>query len=263
VGHAGTLDPFAEGLLVLAWGRATGLLPYIQEYPKTYEAVVRFGRETDTQDRTGTIVAEADASGLARADVLAGLEAFRGDIRQTPPMYSALKQGGRRLYRLARRGESVAREPRACRVDRFELLDWTPPVARFEIVCSRGTYVRTLAHDLGKSLGPGACVETLARTAIGPYTRASAFPADRLDTLSPDELTAYALDPGRALPDWPGLRVDGEEARAVGNGAWTDPAARTEPGLRYRVLDPDGRLLALARGGNPPELLRVFAESGS
>lgn len=263
VGHAGTLDPLAEGLLILAWGRATGLIPYLQEYPKTYVADVRFGRETDSQDRTGRVVAECDASHLDRAAVEAGLDAFRGAIRQTPPMFSALKHGGRRLYRMARRGETVAVAPRECRVDRFALLDWTPPVARFEIVCSKGTYVRTLAHDLGRALGTGACLEALARTAIGPYRREDAVPADALDTLSAADLAARSVDPGRALPDWPGLRVGPDEARAVGNGAWTGEVTRTEPGRRYRVLDESGRLLALVRGGDPPELLRVFAESGA
>lgn len=263
VGHAGTLDPLAEGLLLLAWGRATGLIPYLQEYPKTYVAAVRFGLETDTQDRTGQVVAERDASGLDRDAILAGMEPFRGTILQVPPMYSALKHEGRRLYRMARRGERVEVPPRECRVDRFHLLEWTPPVARFEVVCSKGTYVRTLAHDLGRSLETGACLEALERTAVGPYRRTDAVPADELDRMSAEEVVARSVDPGLALPDWPDLRLGPEEARAVGNGAWKGDPARTVPGRRYRILDEEGRLVALARGGNPPTLLRVFAETGA
>jgi tRNA pseudouridine55 synthase len=137
VGHAGTLDPFARGLLIVLWGRATALVPYVLEYPKRYLATVHFGRATDTQDRTGTPTAERDASALTPERVAAELPRFRGSILQAPPAFSAARSGGKRLYDLARRGVMTEAEPRERTVHRFELLEWRPPRGRFEVVCSK------------------------------------------------------------------------------------------------------------------------------
>ena len=259
-GHAGTLDPFAEGLLLIAFGRATGLVPYLQAYAKTYEVEAEFGRVTDTQDRTGETVAARDPSGLTRAAVEEALPAFRGPVSQVPPMFSAVRSGGKRLHELARRGEEVEREPRVREVYAFDLLAWEPPRARFRVVCEGGTYVRTLVHDLGESLGPGAHAVRLVRTAIGPHDRRAAIPADRVAEVDDAELAGHVLAPAAAVPDLPALVVeDGAERRAVILGSWTDPGNRLPAGVPVRVLDTTGELLALARRDDRPRLLRVFA----
>jgi tRNA pseudouridine55 synthase len=164
---------------------------------------------------------------------------------------------------MARRGEEVERARRACTVERFELLDWDPPFGEFEVICSKGTYVRTLAHDLGSELGTGASLEDLTRTAVGPYTVDDALAADEISRLSRAEPLGRAHDPALALPDWPAITVSGEEARAVAHGSWRDPSRRAPGEGSYRVLDEGGRLLALARGGQEVRLLRVFAEAES
>lgn len=264
VGHAGTLDPFAEGLLLVAWGKDTGLVPYLQDHLKTYEARVRFGVSTDTQDRTGTVLETRSAAHLTPETIRGSLGSFRGIIRQTPPMYSALKQEGERLYRLAREGKEVARAPRECRVDAFDLLEWDAPVGVFRITCSRGTYVRTLAHDLGRALETGASLDRLLRTRVGPHDLEHAVDVRHLNDLDRDGLLALALRPAEALPDWPTCTVNGEEAEAVGRGSWRDPRGRLTDAGSYRILDEAGNLLALARGGSgtPVKLLRVLAEGG-
>ena len=263
VGHAGSLDPFAHGLLLIVWGKATGLVPYLQEYPKTYEALVRFGRATDTQDRTGTVLEERDVSTLTEDAVTTLLPRFRGRIAQIPPMYSALKHEGKRLYTIARSGVDVERSAREQIIDRFELLEWDPPLARFEVICSRGTYVRTLAHDLGAAAGVGACLDDLVRTRIGPYDLDEAVPARSMPDLDEDGIRRYSRDPAGALPDWPAITVPAEEARSVAHGSWQDPARRAAAARSYRVVDEEGKLLALARGGAEVKLLRVFAEAGA
>jgi tRNA pseudouridine55 synthase len=261
VGHAGTLDPFARGLLLVAWGKATSLVPFLQDYAKTYVAEVRFGRETDTQDRTGRTVAERDIGGLDPARIRDVLPRFRGRIRQTPPMYSALRRDGRRLYTFARQGREVPLDSRERMVERFELLEWNPPVGRFEIVCAKGTYVRTLAHDLGRVLETGASVDTLVRTRIGPFSLEEAVSADALPELDREGLQALATPPARALPDWPSVTVSGEAVRSVRHGAWRDPEGKADRETKYRILDASGELLALVQGGSPVTLLRVLAET--
>jgi tRNA pseudouridine55 synthase len=264
VGHAGTLDPFAEGLLIIVWGRATSLVPYLHDYPKTYLARVRFGRVTDTQDRTGTVLEENEPTSLTREVLEQELPRFRGNIEQIPPMYSALKHGGSRLYDLARRGVEVSRKPRIREVHRFELISFDPPWGEFEIVCSSGTYVRTLAHDLGQAVKVGGSLDRLVRTAIGPFRLDRAIPAGELSGMDRAGLLERAWGPADALPDWPVITVPSEEARAVSHGSWQDPLGRTGHSGCYRVLDEEGQLLALARGGETVKLLRVFAgESGS
>ncbi len=260
VGHAGTLDPFASGVLLVAWGRATGLVPYLQQYPKTYEASVRFGRITDTQDRTGAVLEERNPASVTEAAVRRALEPFRGTIMQVPPMFSALKHDGRRLHELARAGTTVERAGRERTVHELELLEFAPPVARLRVVCSAGTYVRTLAHDLGEALGPGASLDALSRTAIGPHRLAAALPAGRILALTRAELLERALAPSEALPDWPAVSLSPGEAREVLNGSWRDPGGRLAGIERARLLDREGRLLALASGGGSVRLLRVFGE---
>jgi tRNA pseudouridine55 synthase len=258
VGHAGTLDPFAEGLLLVLWGRATALVPYLLQYSKTYLAGIRFGRVTDTQDRTGLVLQERDASRLDAPTMRAAMERRQGWIEQTPPAFSAVKQAGQPSYRRARRGESPDLASRKRFVHRFELLEWSPPLARCRIVCASGTYVRTLAHDVGQELGPGACLEALTRTAIGPFALEDAMDLSALEGMDRAALLARSLEPAAALPDWPSFTLADPETRALVQGLLGPLQDRRLADASFRALDPAGHLVALVQGGPEPRILRGF-----
>ena len=240
VGHAGTLDPDATGILLLGAGRATRFLSYAQAAPKRYVAGATFGVTTSTQDSSGEVVESSDASfsqdALERA--LAGL---RGDIEQVPPMVSAVKVGGERLYAKARRGEEIERAPRAVTVYELELLEYDPAAraATLETLCSGGTYVRTLVHDLGNALGCGAHMTSLRRTAAAGFTELDAVP---LDAVSEDALRPI----GEAVRELPRLDVDTETALAVSHGKALD-LQRPEPEGTPMALFSDGELIAVYR----------------
>ncbi len=180
VGHAGTLDPAAEGVLPICLGQATRMVEYLVDAPKTYRAQIRLGVTTDTYDAWGTITATADPSGVNEAMLRETLPAFVGEIDQVPPMYSALKHQGIPLYRYARAGETVQRQPRRVVIHRLELLGYAPPIATVEVECGRGAYIRTLAHDLGRALGCGAHLDSLLRTRLGTFSLAAAANPDAL-----------------------------------------------------------------------------------
>ncbi len=175
IGHAGTLDPIADGVLVLGVGRATKLLSVLSGLDKSYRAGVRFGVRTDTFDTTGRVLEERDSSGLTGERVREALDRFRGVTSQVPPMHSALKRDGRPLYKLAREGIEVEREPRRVEITRLELVEFARPgggekaSATLEIDCSKGTYVRSLVEDIGQALGTGAVMTALTRTRVGPF----------------------------------------------------------------------------------------------
>jgi tRNA pseudouridine55 synthase len=180
-GHGGTLDPIATGVLPICLGEATKLAAYLLADDKAYEAQVVLGVETDTLDRTGAVVATQDASGITRDMFIRALAARLGEQDQVPPMYSAVKQGGVRLYERARAGEDVERAARRIRIDRLELLAWAPPRATIAIACSKGTYVRSLVSDLGRDVGTGGHLAELRRTRSGTFTLAQAQTLDALD----------------------------------------------------------------------------------
>jgi tRNA pseudouridine55 synthase len=184
VGHAGTLDPNAEGVLPVCVGQATRVVEHIVDSPKIYRGVVRLGVTTDTFDGEGAVVRTSDASAVTLEQIESALEDFVGEIMQVPPMYSAIKHKGQPLYRYARQGRDVAREPRPVRVYWARLLRFESPDAEIELSCGRGAYVRSLAHDLGELLGCGGYLESLTRTASGPFSIE--------DAVTPDELTAAA-----------------------------------------------------------------------
>jgi tRNA pseudouridine55 synthase len=214
VGHAGTLDPPATGVLVLGVGRATRLLRFVEAHDKTYEAEVVLGLATSTQDATGEPLEEADASRLTAGDLEAALAALTGEIEQVPPMVSAIKVGGERLYRKARRGEEVERPRRRVRVHEIALLAFSPgrrARARIRVRCSPGTYVRTIAHDLGAALGVGGHVAALRRLRVGPFLLEGAVPPERI---SPEALRPMLA----ALEGYPVREVSETEARAVAAG---------------------------------------------
>lgn len=261
VGHAGTLDPFAEGLLLVAWDKATALVPYLHIYPKTYLVTAEFGRVTDTQDRTGATIATADPSGITTGAIESALAGFRGKVLQIPPMFSAVKHRGRRLYEFAREGKEVERPSREREVYRFELCTWEAPRATFEVQCAGGTYIRTLIHDLGRVLGPGATVTELLRTTVGPHRLEGALSLEELESLDGDALLARRISLAEVLPDWPRVTVEEpREADAIRCGSWTDPRGLLAAGGEYRITSAAGGLLALARGGERTRLLRVLGE---
>jgi tRNA pseudouridine55 synthase len=252
VGHGGTLDPPATGVLVLALGRATRLLPFLPTEPKRYLAEVEFGTETDTLDATGTVTATAGAAGVDEARLRAALAGFLGPQLQVPPMVSAIKVGGERLYAKARRGEEVDRAPRPIVISELELVGFTAaerPRATLAVACSGGTYVRSLAADLGRSLGTLAHLATLRRTAVGRFTEGDAHTLGELEELagggSPTDggkLAAAVLDPAAAMAATPTRALDGAEAAALANGRALAPTGRSGP---VAAVGPDGRLVAV------------------
>lgn len=170
VGHAGTLDPMATGLLIVLVSRpATRLQEACMHLPKTYEATLRLGERTPSHDTETEVVERVDPSEVSRSDLIEARSSFLGVIEQEPPMYSAVKVDGERLYEKARRGETVDRPPRQVRIDRFDIVEWSPPDLSIRIECSKGTYIRALARDLGEVLGVGAHLTLLRRTDIGPF----------------------------------------------------------------------------------------------
>ncbi len=262
IGHAGTLDPFATGLLLVAEGRATGLLGCLGLLPKRYRARARLGVATDTQDRTGATLREC-AAVPGPAAVAGALERFRGPQLQRPPLYSAVKVRGERLYRAARRGEEVEREARPVHVYDLSLGEAPPPEIELDLTVSRGTYVRTLAHDLGEALGCGAHLTALRRTAIGPYAVEDALPPDAAAGHDAEAFRARALPPARAVSFLPSVRLLPAEAARLRHGAapFIEPERIEPPAARYplppgeaawpvALLAPDGELLAV---GRPPE----------
>jgi len=260
VGHAGTLDPMATGVLVLCLGAATRLSEFVMASRKVYRARVRLGVETDTYDAQGAVVAEKPVA-LDRAAVEAALARFRGTIEQVPPMYSALQQGGRRLYDLARAGQQVPREARAVTIDRLALLDWEPPFAALEVACSPGTYIRSLAHDLGQALGTGGHLAALQRAASGRFTVEDAVGWDALEAAMADgSWRRYLLPPDLAVADLPALALDAAQAGAIRQGQWIAAGTGPDAGPLARAYDDTGVFLAvLERRGAAWKPHKVFS----
>ncbi len=179
VGHAGTLDPFATGVLLVCFAGATKQVDALMGLEKEYQGTFELGVETDSHDVTGKIVAQHPVPDLSREQIEQAVRCYVGEIMQIPPMFSALKRGGRRLYELARKGEQVELEPRKVTIYSFEVLEVALPEIRFQVTCSRGTYVRALARDLGKDLGCGAFLKTLRRTRVGQYAAGSAMSVEQ------------------------------------------------------------------------------------
>jgi tRNA pseudouridine55 synthase len=180
VGHTGTLDPLATGVLPVAVGEATRIVQFLMEGDKTYRAVLKLGEITTTQDAEGEVLERRPVEGITVEAVIAAARSFAGVIHQLPPMYSALKKDGVPLYRLARQGIEVERESREVRIDRLQILDVDLPLVTLEVDCSKGTYVRTLCHDLGLALGTGAHLVALRRTRSGSFTEADCVKLEQL-----------------------------------------------------------------------------------
>ncbi|MFC2008298.1 tRNA pseudouridine(55) synthase TruB [Chloroflexota bacterium] len=181
VGHAGTLDPAATGVLPVCLGQGTRVTQFLMDATKCYRAEIELGVTTDTYDAWGKITDRGDPSQISQEQLLLALTSFTGEIQQVPPMYSAVKHRGRRLYELARRGINVERKSRLARIHSLQLIDWRPPVATIELVCGKGTYIRSLAHDLGQALGCGAIVKGLVRSRCGPFNISDAVSVPQLE----------------------------------------------------------------------------------
>jgi tRNA pseudouridine55 synthase len=243
VGHTGTLDPMATGVLVLCLGIATRLSEYLLGEDKRYEARVRFGASTTTYDADGEVTTRG-AVKKGRADVEAALAGFRGKIKQAPPPYSAVKRAGRKAYELARRGEAVALEPRDVTVYDLRLDDWQPPDAALSVHCSAGTYIRSLAHDLGQALGCGAHLAALRRVAAGPFDLSHAVTVDKLRvSMSDGSWVRYLVAPETALRDWRAVRLDAPGVDRIAHGQPV-PLVATDGRLAL-AYGPDGRLIAI------------------
>jgi len=248
VGHTGTLDPMATGVLVLCLGRATRLIPYLEEdrggSAKEYEAEIRFGFETTTDDAEGAPRAEVRSVTLEETALRARLIDLSGEQDQVPPAFSAKKVAGERAYEIARRGDAPDLHAVTVRIDAAELLGFSDDRARIRLSCSRGTYVRSFARDLGRALGFGAHLTALRRTRTGRFVIGGALP---LEGLTLEALSEALMPSAAVLSDWPSLSVDARHAGEIRQGkAIATQADRFPEPLRLRLLDQGGDLVALA-----------------
>jgi tRNA pseudouridine55 synthase len=246
-GHAGTLDPMATGVLLVCVGEATKIAGLLTGEDKAYEGELELGRETDTLDAEGRVVRErtAEAAAVDRAALAAAMAGFVGEGQQVPPMYSAVRRGGRRLHELARAGQEVDRAPRSVTIRRFELAWFEPPRARFAVDCSKGTYVRSLVADLGEALGCGAHLTALRRTRSGSFGLDRAIP---LAAVSPEAVAGRLIAAAEALAHLPQVALTPGQTRAAETGKpmlWQDLSSEQAPSGPVCLLAPGGELLAL------------------
>jgi tRNA pseudouridine55 synthase len=247
VGHAGTLDPLATGLLLICLGAATRLSDYLRDKDKRYRARIRLGQATDTYDADGRVTAES-----SRLPTLAAVEAalpqFRGLLQQRPPAYSAIKRGGQKAYELARRGQAVELEARPVEIFSLELTEWQPPEFTLEVHCGSGTYIRSLAHDLGQQLECGAHLTALRRTASGKLAVSDAVTLADLKAAfaaGPQAWRPYLRPADTAIADWPALYLSVEDAARIMHG---QPIPRTvETGELARAYNSAGEFFAILR----------------
>lgn len=246
VGHAGTLDPLATGVLVICVGNATRLSEYAMHTTKRYLATVQLGTITETYDAEGQVIAQQDASQITQEDVQTVLPRFIGEIEQLPPMYSAIKQGGKKLYELAREGKSVERKARNIRIDSLEITEWQPTLFKLDVVCSSGTYIRSLAYDIGEVLGVGAHLAGLMRVASGAFHLEESITLDDLLELDHKNWRQHILPPDMSLQHYPAVQLDEIACEDVQQGRI--PKLQTEPSAELaRAYAPDGTFIAILR----------------
>lgn len=244
IGHGGTLDPMATGVLPVFVGRATRGVEFFENAEKIYEATLRLGITTDTEDITGTVLTEQAVS-LSEADLLAVLPRFRGKLQQIPPMYSALKINGQKLYDLARRGRQVERQPRQIEIFELTCLGFYGNTARLRIHCSKGTYIRTLCKDIGAALGCGGCMEALRRIRAGEYTIAEAVPLAEL--LETEDAGQYLRPVDTLFSDHPAVTLTPKQEERCRNG---NTFSSSLADGTYRVYGRNGDFLAISRVEN-------------
>ena len=253
VGHTGTLDPFATGVLPVAVNDGTKAIPFLDEGVKCYEAVMQLGVATDTLDMTGEVIRKADCQAVTRENVEAVLKRFTGHLRQIPPMYSAIKRDGQPLYKLARQGQVVERTAREIDIFTLELLSFTPPFVSFRVVCSRGTYVRTLADDMGELLGCGGALKELRRISSGPFEISSAVTLEGLEEAAKSgSLEILSVSPYAALSHLTDVPLNDDGLALVRHGRspeWHDtevPVPTACDGETLVRLSRDETLIAVA-----------------
>jgi tRNA pseudouridine55 synthase len=251
VGHAGTLDPEATGVLPVCLGEGTRIIEFLAEATKAYRAQIELGVATDTYDASGQITYKGDPSGISREQLKLALTSFCGLIRQTPPMYSAVKHHGKRLYELARAGIEVERKSRLARIYHLELVDWQPPVATIEVVCGKGTYIRSLAHDLGQILSCGANLKSLIRLRYGLFDVADAVSLPQLeDAFRYGYWQRFVYPMDIVLLHWAAIVVDDDTGQLIRNGRFLDlkdDSGERADYLRCRVYTLDGYFLGVLR----------------
>ena len=271
VGHAGTLDPAATGVLPVCLGRATRIVEFLMDATKTYSAQIELGVTTDTYDAAGKIIQQKDPANISRKKLEAALNSFRGLIQQTPPMYSAVKHHGQPLYELARAGLKVERKSRPAKIHRLEIIGWQPPVVTIEVECSKGTYIRSLAHDLGQSLGCGASLKNLVRLKCGIFDIENAVSLPQLeDAFHHGYWQRFLYPMDSVLQEWRAIIVSNATEDAIKKGVSVDLShtssnEKTEQLEQYcRAYNLDGRFIAVLRlvpetGQWHPE--KVFVQS--
>lgn len=243
-GHTGTLDPRASGVLVILVGPAVRLSEYVAASDKRYQAIIRLGTTTDTYDADGKVLQTKPVDDITEEQFNEALQSFVGEIEQVPPPYSAIKVGGRKAYDMARNGEEVDLAPRVIKVHSLELLEWAPPEVVIDVHCSSGTYVRSLAHDLGNKLGCGASLTGLRRTRSGRFTLREAVPLRKLrEAFEDGTWYQYLIPAAEALGDWPAVEMTHEQVEAVRHGHRI-PAEQGAEGLA-RGISEAGELVAL------------------
>ena len=244
IGHGGTLDPMATGVLPVFVGRATRGVEFFEHARKTYETVLRLGLTTDTEDITGTVLTESPVS-VTREQVENVLESFRGEILQVPPMYSALKVNGQKLCDLARKGKVVERQPRPVTIHELTLLEQGENTLRLRVCCSKGTYIRTLCKDIGEALGCGGCMQSLRRTSAGEYTIEEAVPLQELlDTAEPEQ---YLRGVDTMFRNYPAVTLTANQETRCRNG---NAFSRNIADGTYRAYSRSGEFLMLAKVEN-------------
>ena len=259
IGHGGTLDPMATGVLPVFVGRATRGVEFFEHAEKVYETTIRFGLTTDTEDITGKVLTETEVC-LTEEELQKVLPRFRGEILQVPPMYSAIKVNGQKLYDLARKGREVERQPRPITILELQLLDFSGNEARLRVRCSKGTYIRTLCKDIGEALGCGGCMAALRRVQAGEYTLEGSIPLRQLLDISEagGEVEHLLRPVDTMFASHEKLRLNEKQARLVKNG---NAFASDCPDGTYRVYAPDGEFLALCRAeGGQVKTIKSFFE---
>ena len=268
IGHTGTLDPQAEGVLPVCLGSATKVCELLTDRDKTYETVLRLGVVTDTQDLTGTVLRQADVT-CSQEEVRACIAGFIGPGLQVPPMYSALKVDGKKLYELARQGREVERAARPVTFYEIEVLGMDLPRVRLRVRCSKGTYIRTLCHDIGERLGCGGAMESLLRTAVSPFLLQEAHRLDEIEAaMCAGTVEEWILPVDRLFEEWPAVRLDAEGSRLLRNGNALSAgrlASAFADGIlpeaeKLRLYDDNGRFWAVyeRRPGGEYRPLKMF-----
>lgn len=258
VGHAGTLDPMASGILPVAIGQATRLIEYLMGGEKVYVATLRLGVTTDTQDAEGQVLETRAWDGVGPEAFAAAVAGMTGVIQQIPPMYSALKRDGVPLYRLARQGLEVEREARTVTIRSIEIERFAPPEAVLRVTCGKGTYIRSLCHDLGQELGCGAHMAGLRRVRNGRFDESASWSLEQLEQLVADGRPLPLLSPAEALSDWPGAEVGGAALGRLRNGV-----APTADELVFAVPPAEGQMVRLLAGSELVAIARLEAEASS